>query len=137
MGLIRTWRPDRPPFFPHGPAAADSTIDTNTMKITTSLVLALGLAATPVAFAKKKPDAAPAGKPTPAKGFAKRDTDGDGFLSKEEFLKGAKDNEKAAKAFEKKDKDGDGKLSPGELASGPKAPKPDKPAKPGKNKDGN
>ena len=43
--------------------------------------------------------------------FTKKDTNSDGFLSKEEFTAGAKNIAKAEKAFAKKDKDGDGKLS--------------------------
>ncbi|MCH7226367.1 EF-hand domain-containing protein [Haloferula sp. A504] len=96
------------------------------MRTTTSLVIALGLAATSVAFAEKAPDAPKKGKPDPARAFNKKDTDGDGFLSKDEFTKGAKDPEKAAKAFERKDKTGDGKLSPEEFKPQKKAPNPDK-----------
>lgn len=89
------------------------------MKTTTSLVIALGLAATSLAHAEKKPDAPKPGKPAPAKVFQKKDADGDGFLSKEEFVKGAKDADRAGKAFGRKDKDGDGKLSKEEFAAKP------------------
>jgi Ca2+-binding EF-hand superfamily protein len=91
------------------------------MRTTTSLVIALGLAAAPVAFAKKNADAPKDGKPDTAKAFTKKDTNGDGFLSKDEFTQGAKDAEKAGKAFDKKDKDGDGKLSPEEFGPQKKA----------------
>lgn len=93
------------------------------MKTTTTLVIALGFAATSFAFADhhKNADAPKDGKPGIAKAFKKKDKDGDGFLSKDEFVKGAKDGEKAAKVFAKKDKDGDGKLSPAEFAPRKKA----------------
>jgi Ca2+-binding EF-hand superfamily protein len=64
--------------------------------------------------AKQKP------KPDPAKAFKKKDADSDGFLSKEEFTKGAKDAAKAETAFGKRDKDGDGKISMEEFAPKPK-----------------
>jgi hypothetical protein len=62
-------------------------------------------------------------KPNPEKVFKKKDKDGDGFLSKDEFTAGAKDAAKAETAFGKKDKDGDGKLSKKEFAGGGKAKK--------------
>jgi Ca2+-binding EF-hand superfamily protein len=43
--------------------------------------------------------------------FAKKDADGNGKLTKEEFLKGAKDAEKAEKAFARLDKDSSGDIS--------------------------
>jgi len=54
-----------------------------------------------------------AGKPKQdfEKMFSKKDADGDGKVSKEEFLKGAKDAEKAEKAFGRLDKDKDGSLN--------------------------
>ena len=55
----------------------------------------------------------------PAKVFKKKDADGDGSLSLEEFTKGAKDAERAGKAFKRKDKDKDGSLSLEEFKSGP------------------
>jgi hypothetical protein len=60
-------------------------------------------------------------KPDPAKVFKKKDSNADGFLSKEEFVAGSKDAAKAEAAFAKKDKDGDGKLSAEEFAAGPAA----------------
>jgi Ca2+-binding EF-hand superfamily protein len=65
--------------------------------------------------AKAKP------KHDPAKVFKKKDADSDGFLSKEEFSKGAKDAAKAGTAFDRKDKDKDGKLSLQEFTAKPQA----------------
>ena len=59
--------------------------------------------------------------------FKRKDKDGDGFLSKEEFVAKAKDAAKAETAFGKKDKDSDGKLSKEEFTA-----TPGKPGKPGK-----
>lgn len=67
--------------------------------------------AAPVAPAKEK------AKHTPEEMFKKKDKDGDGFISKDEFTKGSKDATKSAAAFAKKDKDGDGKISPAEMAA--------------------
>ncbi len=64
--------------------------------------------------------AAPAGekpKHDPEEMFKKRDTNGDGSISKEEFLAGAKDAAKGEEAFKRKDKDGDGKLTKEEFAA--------------------
>jgi len=71
----------------------------------------------PAAPAAEKPADKPA---APAKGdaFAKKDTNNDGFLSKEEFTAGAKDAAKAEAAFTKKDADKDGKLSKDEFSAG-------------------
>jgi Ca2+-binding EF-hand superfamily protein len=51
------------------------------------------------------------GKADPAAMFKKKDSNGDGKLSKEEFTKGAKDAAKAETAFGKLDKDKSGDLS--------------------------
>ena len=51
------------------------------------------------------------GKPDMAAVFAKKDANGDGKLSKEEFTKGAKDAAKAETQFAAKDKDKDGNLT--------------------------
>jgi Ca2+-binding EF-hand superfamily protein len=59
-------------------------------------------------------------KADPAAMFAKKDANGDGKISKEEFLKGAKDAAKAEEAFAKKDKDKDGSLTKEEFAAGGK-----------------
>lgn len=64
--------------------------------------------------AKAKP------KHDPAKVFKRKDADSDGFLSKEEFTKGAKDVAKAETAFGKRDKNSDGKISMEEFVPKPK-----------------
>lgn len=64
----------------------------------------------PAKHAKEKP------KHTPEEVFKKKDTNNDGFLSKEEFTKGAKDAAKSEAMFTKKDKNADGKLSCEEFA---------------------
>ncbi len=64
------------------------------------------------------------GKGDPAKAFARLDTNGDGKLSKEEFLASPaakKDPAKAEQTFGKRDKNGDGFLSQEEFAPAKKA----------------
>lgn len=56
-------------------------------------------------------------KPNPDKVFAKKDKDGDGSLSKEEFTAGAKNAAAAETAFGRKDKNSDGKLSKEEFTA--------------------
>jgi Ca2+-binding EF-hand superfamily protein len=94
------------------------------MKTTLTLLLLAGLAL-PICSAKDKGAADPAKKKAPdaTKVFAKKDSDGNGSLSLEEFTKGAKDADKATKAFTKKDKDGDKQLSPAEFAAKPEKKK--------------
>jgi Ca2+-binding EF-hand superfamily protein len=86
-----------------------------------------------------------AGAPDPAKpcpAFKKLDKDGDGAVSKDEFLASAKDDAQKAKMekrFAKLDKDGDSKLTPAEMNAGKSAkPKKDgqsaEPKKDGKGK---
>lgn len=100
-----------------------------TILIAMGLALALPLQAEePKAPATDKPattetPAAPQAAPEPAKKtpdtdamFKKKDKDGNGFLSKEEFIAKAKDATKAETAFTKKDKDSDGKISPEEFS---------------------
>jgi Ca2+-binding EF-hand superfamily protein len=59
-------------------------------------------------------------KPDPAKMFEKKDADGDGALTLEEFKAGMKGKalENAEKRFEKLDKDGDGKVTLEEMKAG-------------------
>lgn len=68
-----------------------------------------------------KPAAKPEGekpKPDLAAAFAKKDGNGDGKVSKEEFLKDQKDATKAEAQFTKKDKDKDGSLNKEEFTAG-------------------
>lgn len=62
----------------------------------------------------------PQGKPDPAKVFARKDADGDGGLTLEEFKTGLKDKALASadKRFGRLDKDGDGKVSLAEFEAG-------------------
>lgn len=55
----------------------------------------------------------------PAKRLEHKDTDGNGTLSLAEFIKGAKDADKATAAFKRKDKDGNGELTLEELSARP------------------
>ena len=92
------------------------------MKVT-SILFALLVAAS-FSFAadeaKKKEGDKP--KVDPAAAFAKADANSDGKVSKEEFLKGAKDAAKKETQFAAKDKDKDGSLTKEEFtASGKKA----------------
>ncbi|MHB1080753.1 MAG: EF-hand domain-containing protein [Prosthecobacter sp.] len=89
------------------------------MKVITSFlaILAISAVASFGADAPKKP------KMTPEEVFAKKDADKDGKVSKEEFLKGAKDAAKAEASFTAKDKDKDGSLSKEEFTAAPKKKK--------------
>ena len=89
--------------------------------ITTRLMIAftcLGLSAavTSSARAEEKPKK----KPDPAKMFEKKDADGDGALTLDEFKKGMKDKqlEGAEKRFKRLDTDGDGKVTLEEMKAG-------------------
>jgi Ca2+-binding EF-hand superfamily protein len=77
-----------------------------------SAVVSAGLAPSASAADKKAPD--------PAKIFAKRDANGDGSLTLEEFKTGLKDKalEVADKRFKRLDSNGDSKLSLDEFKAG-------------------
>ncbi len=83
------------------------------MKIITTLcILAISGAVALQAGDKKKPEGA--AKATPEAAFKKLDKDGDGFVSKEEYLASPaamKDAAKAEAHFKKLDTNSDGKLS--------------------------
>lgn len=85
------------------------------MKITALLFAILLSASMTYAADGDKP------KPNPEEMFKKKDGNGDGKVSKEEFTKGTKDAAKAEAAFTAKDKDKDGSLTKEEFtASGGK-----------------
>lgn len=89
--------------------------------ILTVVALAASLTLVTAADAEKKANKGAA--LTPEERFKKLDTDGDGFISLDEFKagpQGKKDPAKAEEIFKKKDKNGDGKLSPEEFAAGGK-----------------
>ena len=100
------------------------------MKRTLSVLSALAFATT-LALADDKPAAPAPGAPPPPGGkgnrpapeeiFKKLDTNGDGFISLDEFKaspRAQKDPAKAEEAFKKMDTDGDGKLSLDEFKAG-------------------
>lgn len=93
------------------------------MKVITSILTLLALAATlNAAEGDKKPEAGKK-KANPEEVFKKLDKDGDGSVSKDEFMAGPgkKDAAKGEKMFGAKDKDKDGKLSKEEFtAAAPK-----------------
>ena len=77
-----------------------------------SILLALGLALTlPLQAGNKYPNRENKPKNHPAKAFNKSDKDGDGLLSKEEFIA------RAELVFQRKDKNSDGKLSRDEFTN--------------------
>ncbi|CAN5901648.1 hypothetical protein BH11VER1_BH11VER1_11680 [soil metagenome] len=84
------------------------------MKITALLFALLLSASMTYAADAEKP------KPNPEEMFKKKDANGDGKVSKEEFTKGAKDAAKAEATFTAKDKDKDGSLTKEEFAAGGK-----------------
>ncbi len=97
------------------------------MKLLTSLAAVLALTVSLQAADEKKPaDAAAGAKPKmdPAAAFAKKDTNADGKLSKDEFMAKQKDAAKAETMFTAKDKDKDGSVSKEEyMAKGGKKAK--------------
>jgi len=86
------------------------------MKLTSILFGLLVAASFSFAADEKKEGDKP--KQDPAAMFAKKDKNGDGKVSKDEFLAGAKDAAKAEAAFTAKDKDKDGFLTKEEFAAG-------------------
>ena len=76
-----------------------------------SILFAISLALALPLYAGNKKGAQAKPKPTPEQIFNKKDTNHDGFLSKEEFIGKAKNPTKKAKLFDKKDTNHDGKLS--------------------------
>ena len=92
------------------------------MKSITSILAILALAATVNAAEgdAKKPEGGKKKAPDMEAMFKKLDKDGNGSVSKDEFLaspQGKKDATKAGEVFGKKDKDGDGSLSMKEFAA--------------------
>jgi len=84
-----------------------------------SILLALILAlALPLHAGNKKAAGQAKSKPNPEKIFNRKDKDHDGFLTKEEFLAGAKNPAKAGNRFIKLDTNSDGKLSLAEFKAG-------------------
>jgi EF hand len=84
------------------------------------VIIAMGLALAMPLHANNAVANAGAKKANPARIFKKKDKDGDGFLTKAEFIAGAKNATKAETVFAKKDKNSDGKLSKEEFAGGGK-----------------
>jgi EF hand len=98
------------------------------MKSIITLLSVLAMAATVSAAdgAAKKGDAKGKGKADPAAAFAKMDKDGDGKVSKEEFMaspQAKKDATKAGESFTKRDKNSDGSLSKEEFMPAKKGKK--------------
>ncbi|RYD49052.1 MAG: hypothetical protein EOP83_25665 [Verrucomicrobiaceae bacterium] len=83
--------------------------------LTFALSITIAPAAEEAAPQKKKAD--------PEKIFKRKDADKDSLLTKEEFLKNAKDATKASTVFGKKDKNSDGKLTLEEFKAVPKKKK--------------
>jgi Ca2+-binding EF-hand superfamily protein len=84
------------------------------MKITSILLAFLVAASFSFAQEKKEGDKK---KADPEAAFAKKDANGDGKLSKEEFTKGAKDAAKSEQQFTARDKDKDGSISKEEFTA--------------------
>jgi Ca2+-binding EF-hand superfamily protein len=94
------------------------------MKLITTILTTLAFA-TVISYGADEAKKTDKPKQDPEKVFAKKDANGDGKLSKEEFLKDAKDAAKSEKGFAAKDKDGDGSLSKEEFTAAPKKKKKD------------
>lgn len=96
------------------------------MKAITSILSILALAATLNAAEgdAKKPEAGKdKPKMSPEEFFKKKDANGDGKISKEEFVKGSKDAAKSETQFAARDKDKDGFISKEEFTPAPKKKK--------------
>ena len=102
------------------------------MKFT--ILLALGLVLVmPLQAGNKQAGAKNKPKQSKAQVFKKKDNNGDGFLSLEEFTAGTKKSAKSAARFAKLDKNSDGKLSLAEFKDkGGKGGKQGKKGKKGK-----
>jgi len=84
------------------------------MKLTTVLTVAIALSLPMCASTHQGPKrSVPALEAT----FKRKDTNHDGYLSKDEFLVNSKDIGKSTRVFLKKDRNGDGKLSEQEFVS--------------------
>jgi hypothetical protein len=120
------------------PGAVDGQIKTNryqhhttdlNMKKIITLLSVLAMAATVSAAdgdAKKKGEGKAKGKGDPAAAFKKMDKDGDGKVTKEEYMatpQAKKDAAKAGESFTKRDKNSDGSLSMEEFAPAKKGKK--------------
>ncbi len=98
------------------------------MKMKYSILFAIGLSLLlPLQADAKQGKHKQKGTSTPEEIFKKRDKDGDGMLTKDEFLANKKNPTKAEKRFAKLDKNSDGKISLEELKA-----KKDKAGKGGK-----
>jgi Ca2+-binding EF-hand superfamily protein len=94
------------------------------MKRIITTIAALAFSAALIASAEAKKPEGEKKKADPEEAFKKADKDGDGSVSKAEFIAGKKNAARAEAAFAKKDKDGDGKLSKEEfMAHGKKEKK--------------
>ncbi len=80
-------------------------------------IITMGLALAMPLQAEDAKDKEASKKPDLEKIFTKKDKNEDGFLSKEEFTAGAKDETKSQADFSKRDKDSDGKISKEEFVA--------------------
>ncbi|MBM3889485.1 MAG: EF-hand domain-containing protein [Verrucomicrobia bacterium] len=92
------------------------------MKFIIALVTALAICAV-AATAGEKKAGGDKPKPNPEAQFKKLDANGDGKVSKEEFMAKQKDAAKGEAVFKARDKDCDGSLSKEEFTAAPKKAK--------------